>query len=296
MKKTGFVFTIPGDASSSLTSKIKQFILSNLGRIYDLPIKKNNLNYKIIEKRLENFDSLKILKTTIQKLEEFAQELCTQEINTKTTVFNRLKGNLLFVQTVLQNLNYFREDSNFLEGRFWLPKSEFYYMNNALKILGNTKEFQGFRIIQEKFDLDVISPPTKYKDSTFLVQFQSIVDTYGVPKYKEVNPAILTSVTFPFLFGIMFGDAAHGTAVLIFGLFLYFNSKSLSVSLQNNFLQIKSLGVLLTFMGFFAIYCGLMYNDFVALPITFIPSCYSEQAGKYGNNPIFHPMLLNYRL
>jgi V-type H+-transporting ATPase subunit a len=31
----------------------------------------------------------------------------------------------------------------------------------------------------------------------------------------EINPSIVTSVTFPFLFGVMFGDIASG--VLVFG-------------------------------------------------------------------------------
>jgi len=41
------------------------------------------------------------------------------------------------------------------------------------------------------------------------------VDTYGVPSYKEINPAIFTQVTFPFLFGVMFGDIGHGLLILI---------------------------------------------------------------------------------
>ena len=32
---------------------------------------------------------------------------------------------------------------------------------------------------------------------------------YGVPRYKEANPMIFTIVTFPFLFGVMFGDVGH---------------------------------------------------------------------------------------
>lgn len=38
--------------------------------------------------------------------------------------------------------------------------------------------------------------------------------------YKEVNPAIFANVTFPFLFGVMFGDIGHGGIVLIAGILL----------------------------------------------------------------------------
>jgi V-type H+-transporting ATPase subunit a len=46
------------------------------------------------------------------------------------------------------------------------------------------------------------------------------VVTYGTPNYKEVNPSVFAIVTFPFLFGIMFGDIGHGTALMLIGAFM----------------------------------------------------------------------------
>ena len=49
-------------------------------------------------------------------------------------------------------------------------------------------------------------PPTYFKLNKFTASFQAIVDGYGVPRYGEINPAAFTIITYPFLFGVMFGD------------------------------------------------------------------------------------------
>ena len=67
-----------------------------------------------------------------------------------------------------------------------------------------------------------LRPPTYFKTNPFTASFQMIVDTYGVPRYKECNPGLFTVVSFPFLFGLMFGDAGHGLCITIMGLMLVF--------------------------------------------------------------------------
>ena len=51
---------------------------------------------------------------------------------------------------------------------------------------------------------------------------QSLVDSYGVNSYREVNPAVFTIATFPFLFAVMFGDAGHGTILLLASSFMIY--------------------------------------------------------------------------
>ncbi len=49
------------------------------------------------------------------------------------------------------------------------------------------------------------------------------MDSYGVARYREVNPAVFTIATFPFLFAVMFGDLGHGLLMTFFAAFLLLN-------------------------------------------------------------------------
>lgn len=101
---------------------------------------------------------------------------------------------------------------------------------------------------------------------------------YGTPSYKEVNPAFFTTVTFPFLFGMMFGDIGHGFTLICFTSLIFIKGWGSTPNPDDFAYQLRYLFLL---MGFFATYCGLMYNDFCAIPLDLFGSCYNI-AGKKG--------------
>lgn len=100
-------------------------------------------------------------------------------------------------------------------------------------------------------------------------------------KYKEANPSIFTTVTFPFLFGVMFGDIAHGLILFFFGLYLTFsyNPNSTSAGFLNIIMPHRYLFLL---MGFFATYCGFIYNEFLSMDLNLFGSCYIVEGVKAG--------------
>lgn len=118
-----------------------------------------------------------------------------------------------------------------------------------------------------------MNPPTYFSTNDFTEVFQEIVNTYGIPTYGEANPAVFTSISFPFLFGVMFGDVAHGGIVLLAGILLCIAEKELKGNEDlKPFFKIRYLILL---MGFFATYMGFIYNDFMSLPLELFGSgCY----------------------
>ena len=100
-----------------------------------------------------------------------------------------------------------------------------------------------------------------------------IVNLYGIPRYREINPGYFTIITFPFLFGVMFGDIGHGITLFLFAIYLclYYDKLNKDKSILKPLLFGR---YLLLIMGFFSVYCGLLYNDFLSIPVDF-GSCYN---------------------
>jgi V/A-type H+-transporting ATPase subunit I len=87
----------------------------------------------------------------------------------------------------------------------------------------------------------------------FLKPFQMLVNTYARPRYGELDPTILVAITFPFLYGAMFGDLGQGIVLVILGLLI--NGGRLMKSMQ-------SLGLLIAYCGASAAIFGVLYGSF----------------------------------
>ncbi|KAG4948194.1 hypothetical protein JHK86_041433 [Glycine max] len=113
----------------------------------------------------------------------------------------------------------------------------------------------------------VESPPTYFRTNTFTNPYQEIVDAYGVARYQEANPAVYTTIIFPFLFALMFGDWGHGICLLLGALVLIARQNKLSTQKLGSFMEMLFGGrYVLLLMALFSIYCGLIYNEFFSVP------------------------------
>lgn len=94
--------------------------------------------------------------------------------------------------------------------------------------------------------------PVALFQNKFLKPFQMLVNTYARPRYGELDPTILMAVTFPLLYGAMFGDIGQGLVLLIFGLLI--NAGKVMKSMQ-------SLGLLIAYCGASAAIFGVLYGS-----------------------------------
>jgi V/A-type H+/Na+-transporting ATPase subunit I len=84
--------------------------------------------------------------------------------------------------------------------------------------------------------------------------FQLLVTTYSDPRYAEVDPTFLLVITFPFIFGAMFGDAGQGILLALLGLLL----SSGKLKMLN---ALSSLGGIITACGLSATVFGFLYGS-----------------------------------
>jgi V-type H+-transporting ATPase subunit a len=108
-------------------------------------------------------------------------------------------------------------------------------------------------------------PPTHFRTGAFTGAVQALVDAYGVPSYLEINPAVLACVTFPFLFGVMFGDVGHGSMLLVVALVLIgaerrYGAAALAATDEITSMLVSARYLILA-MSLWSIYAGLLYSD-----------------------------------
>jgi V/A-type H+/Na+-transporting ATPase subunit I len=93
--------------------------------------------------------------------------------------------------------------------------------------------------------------PVQLNNSKFAKPFETFLDLYTLPKYKEIDPTFIMFITFPFLFGFMLGDFGYGLFTL--GLFHILKKKIPKAAVFFNVLILSSLSTILF---------GLLFGEF----------------------------------
>ena len=94
--------------------------------------------------------------------------------------------------------------------------------------------------------------PVALTNNRWLRPIQMLVTTYGRPSYGELDPTWLMALTFPLLFGAMFGDLGQGLVLFVLGLLI-----DRGVILK----AMSSLGLLIAYCGASAAIFGFLYGS-----------------------------------
>ena len=189
------------------------------------------------------------------------------------------------MKAVYHVLNMFnqRDGGRVLIGEAWMPAGE----NDSAEIRGavNRGAQTAGATIPPTIEKVITSEehPTFNRTNKYTAGFQHLVDAYGVNSYREVNPSVYTIATFPFLFAVMFGDAGHGTIMLIAAITMILREKRLeSKSDMSEIFKIFFGGRYIIFlMSIFSIYTGLIYNDVFSKSLNIFGSHWSSQRFEF---------------
>lgn len=282
VEKSVFVIYFQGGHSTSLYDKILKICSSFSVSFYDWPLTRSEAQKRMTSLEVVIADKKATLAAFETYLVEESAQLVCPAIEGGNSLIEDWRLFCVKERSVFATLNMFTGGEHHLTCRAdcWFPSSEEHEIRRVLSSpppieVGATR-VSATLVTDDSVEKSLVNPPTHFKKSEFTAAFQELVDTYGVPRYKEANPALFAIVTFPFIFGIMYGDIGHGSLLFAGGLFMIKNGASMKQSDSDLVRGFYTARYLITAMGFFAVYAGLMYNDFFSLQLALFTSRYEE--------------------
>ena len=272
VEKKIFNIFIQGGGQNVLANKIKQICDIFSASIFTIP-KREDLPSAINNVQQEIYDKKNYLKTAETSIKDFFRDKIGE--NNIPGRYDMYKLYFLQEKLLFSNLNKCKLRGNFIDGEVWIPEEKYQIVQDSLLKITSKDPNKLTAVLSDFEEGDNINPPTYIKLNDFTYPFQTIVSEYGVPRYREVNPGLFTIITFPFMFGVMFGDIGHGGLILLLSIWLVLKKDEILKSMPDLKLLVKTRYFFLL-CGFFAFFNGWIYNDFFAMPLGIFGSCYKN--------------------
>lgn len=267
--KNSFVIFAHGEV---ILSRIRKICESLDAELYFVDYNSNARQQQQIEVNNKLTDITNVLESTDLAL--------STELNVISTEIDDWMKSVKVEKSVYSIMNRCHYDlgRKCLISECWVPTDDIELVQNTLDdcsnkfSVGNSSTSSTFPIIMNVVKTSR-TPPTYHKTNKFTAAFQAMCDSYGIATYREVNPALPTAATFPFLFAVMFGDLGHGFIMFLAALLLVVNEKSIGKMKRDEIFDMAYSGrYILLLMGFFSMYTGLLYNDVFSISMTLFKS------------------------
>ncbi len=168
----------------------------------ELPHDVNAALKEVNKQTKENTDKEKAISDSLNKLGE--------ENKDNIASLKETSENIL---TLLQAERKILQSGHLATVRGFVPQKKFQELNEKV-----TGMLEGKVLVLKNEVPESADSPTKINHNRFIRPFEEFTKLYGLPHYDEVDPTPLMAITFPIIFGLMFGDLGHGLILLFGGL------------------------------------------------------------------------------
>ena len=278
IEKKIFTIFVQGGAQNFLAKKIIQICDIFGASRFTIP-KREDLQNEINSVQQEIYEKKEYLKTVETSIKDFFKDKIGE--NEFPGKYDMYKLYFLQEKLLFTNLNKCKLHKDLLDGEVWIPEEKLHLVQEALNKISSRNPNKLTAVISDFDEIENSNPPSYLKVNDFTMPFQMIVSEYGIPRYREINPGLFTIITFPFMFGVMFGDIGHGGLILLLSIWLVLKKDEILKTMPDLKMLVKTRYFFLM-CGFFAFFNGWIYDDFFATPLGIFGSCYKNKKNDEG--------------
>jgi len=203
-----------------------------------LPLKSKAELEKKLNELMEEKNSIEVF---LKRFKEDNEKFLLEAESTLNSIVKKAEAPLKFATT---------KNAFLIHG--WIPTKKLNELEERInKIAKNNVLIERFK---EKEGM-----PIALDNPKALKPFEFFLQLYTLPKYFEIDPTILTAITFPLFFGFMLGDIGYGAIILLLILIAYLFIKEGQLRQLMNIMLIASIA---------SIVFGFIFGEFFGFYIT----------------------------
>ncbi|MBU2559440.1 hypothetical protein KKA03_00920 [archaeon] len=163
----------------------------------------------------------------------------------------------LQIEKLLDETNTFfgSTDTTFLL-KGWVPAAR---VNEVVEVIESASDGHCVTLVEDptKEEEHHNHIPTLLNNVGPASSMEMMTNTYGIPTYGKIDPSLLMTISFPIIFGLMFGDVGQGLVLVLLGYLIGYHFKVDEGA--------KKLGKILMLCGIAATGAGFLYGEFFGL-------------------------------